>query len=421
MHLQQSHSGTPLTNPLYAASFAQLPPRSGLDATDTVGAEFLCHVSHEMRTPLNTVLGFTHLLQADPLLSTRNRQQIESIAIAGDHLRGLIEDLSDVARVGAGRLRVESVPVSMSVVLDDVLKLFEIEARRCGVGVRSQFIGPATPIVLGDALRLRQVLLNLLSNAVKYNHAGGFVDIALACDACHVKVTVQDTGIGMTRGQLSHLFEPFNRLGREASVVPGTGIGLVLVRQLVQLMGGSIDVQSRAGSGTCVTLTLACAEPANQSDEAVAQREGGAWPALAQCTEPHGTVLYIEDDPVNALIVQDLVGACGDVGFVHAATGAQGIELALKHRPDLVLLDMGLPDMGGQQVLQALSGDHAGPALKVVVLSGGAMPDEVQEILEMGALEYWSKPLNFRHFLQDMERHLPCRPIHSIRPDQVRS
>jgi CheY-like chemotaxis protein len=251
-------------------------------------------------------------------------------------------------------------------------------------------------------MRLRQVMLNVVSNSIKYNRAGGRVEISLAQRGTNAEIEVADTGIGMTQEQLGHLYEPFNRLGRERGDVEGTGLGLALSRQLAELMRGSIDIQSRPGEGTRVLVTL----------ELATEHAAGAAPALeasdalATQRDPRGVVLYIEDSKVNLLLVQEMLKQWPEVTLLQAETGRDGLMLARSAAPDLVLLDMRLPDMTGEQVLAALRAEPATASLKVYALSASAMPDEVAAAREAGANDYWTKPLDVDRFLRELSRVL---------------
>jgi CheY-like chemotaxis protein/anti-sigma regulatory factor (Ser/Thr protein kinase) len=262
--------------------------------------------------------------------------------------------------------------------------------------------------VLGDPLRLRQVMLNLVSNAIKYNRRGGSVRVGVSGAGGQVEVLIADTGLGMTREQLDRLFEPFNRLGREHSSIEGTGIGLVLTRQLLELMQGSLEVDSQAGIGTTVRVLLRQADaPAAR----VAPDSGhGLLPADTDGEPPEGVVLYIEDNPINLLLVEQLLLGWPGIRLVQAEDGHTGIELALALQPDLVLLDMRLPDMSGPQVLKALQGDARTRGLRVVALSASAMPDEVALARSCGAYDYWTKPLDFERFMANLKQLLAVKP-----------
>jgi CheY-like chemotaxis protein len=239
-------------------------------------------------------------------------------------------------------------------------------------------------------------MLNLLSNAIKYNRRGGSVRIELAGAGEHVHVDVIDTGIGMTREQLDHLYEPFNRLGREHGAIEGTGIGLALTRQLVQLMGGELHADSEHEVGTRMRVVLRRGQP---------PATRGATPAPL-CAPPSGCVLYIEDNAVNVLLVETIMSRWDGVRLVVAPDGATGLRMARTLQPDLVLLDMHLPDMGGVAVLRALRGDEATRELCVVALSASAMPEDVAQARRHGISDYWTKPLDLTRFLHDVQELL---------------
>jgi CheY-like chemotaxis protein/anti-sigma regulatory factor (Ser/Thr protein kinase) len=258
-------------------------------------------------------------------------------------------------------------------------------------------------------VRLRQVVINLLSNAIKYNRSGGWVRVSAGAQDGWVCIDVRDSGIGMSSEQLAQLYQPFNRLGRETGSVQGTGIGLALTRQLVQLMGGQIEIRSEPGRGTSASVRLPCAAAAVARSGALAVT--GATTAPAPDIEgAKGTVLYIEDNPVNVLLVAQSIARLPGVRFIHEADGRRGLARARAERPDLVLLDMQLPDISGLEVLAALRGDEPTRDLRVVALSASAMPDEVARATRAGAIHYWTKPLQLDRFLEGMHALLPASP-----------
>jgi PAS domain S-box-containing protein len=371
--------------------------------------DFLSRMSHELRTPLNAVLGFSQLMQtnAQEPLTPRQREQVEAIRQAGWHLLALVNDVLDVSRIESGHLRVESYGVNLLTLLDEVSALVRPQADLAGVQIhRVDGEGPA--LVLGDPLRLRQVLVNLLTNAIKYNRPGGLVRVEIERAGSCVGLSIADTGLGMSREQLDNLFEPFNRLGRENSEIEGTGIGLVLTRQLLTLMDGSLDVESEVGRGTTVYVTL---EKAEAAQVMVAPSFGSGLRTASHLgddddEQPEGLVLYIEDNPINLLLVEQLLLSWPGIRLVQAETAAKGLELARALRPDLVLLDMRLPDMSGPEVLAALQADGGTRELRVVALSASAMPEEVALARACGACDYWTKPIDFDRFTADMRRLL---------------
>jgi CheY-like chemotaxis protein/anti-sigma regulatory factor (Ser/Thr protein kinase) len=361
-------------------------------------------MGHELRTPLNAMLGFTQLLDNDPRapLSERQRQHVELVRQAGWHLLALIDDVLDVSHIEAGRLQVDMRPVPLVELLDSTLRLCEAQAQRHGVALEAAYRDQTGLTAHSDPVRLRQVMLNLLSNAIKYNRRGGQVRVQAAGDAERIRLDVIDNGLGMTTAQLARLFEPFNRLGREHGAIEGTGIGLALTRELVHLMHGQIEVDSDPGRGTRVSLNL----PAQAA--CAGGTTGAAPPALEAAPDagPQGVVLYVEDNPVNLLLVEQFLARWPGVRFEQAEDGRHGIELARTLQPDLLLLDMQLPDMDGHQVLQALRADPSTAHLPVVVLSASAMPDEVERVRRSGVCDYWTKPLDFERFMVDMRRLL---------------
>lgn len=390
--------------------------RRAAEASSRAKSEFLARMSHELRTPLNAVLGFSQLLQADAQhrLTSQQLSQLEHIRGAGWHVLALVNDLLDVSRIEIGELQVQAQPFELGPLLNEAVHMAQSLTQPQGVIVTVPDREQLRAWVLADPIRVRQVLINLVSNAVKYNREGGSVRIEVANCGEAVLIDVIDSGIGMTPDQLSHLYEPFNRLGRERSGIQGTGIGLVLTRQLVSLMGGQMDVDSEVGRGTRVCVSL----PAHR-----ATKPGGALSCMPSfrapldssadnAGAPAGVVLYIEDNPVNLLVVEQLLARWSTVHLVQAEDGTSGIELARSLRPDLVLLDMQLPDVDGFAVLDALRADPATRDLTVVALSASAMPEWVARARAQGATDYWTKPLDFDCFLAGIRRLLTTQREH---------
>ena len=337
-------------------------------AANAAKTQFLSRMSHELRTPLNAVLGFAQLLRDAPLLhrteARPERDQVDAIVKAGWHLLTLIDDVLDIARIESGHAQFELAPVLLPDVVQQALELLHPQAAAAGVDVEAELSGAwlQTP-VLGDKHRLRQVLINLLSNGIKYNRRGGFVRVSaeLAPDGGPLLLRVADNGIGMSEQQLAHLFEPFNRLGRERDTsIEGVGIGLVISRSLLEQMGASLSLQSEAGAGTSATLSLPLAPASAGPPSTFGDDEATAPKLSAAC------LLYIEDNPVNQQIVQQALAAWPDIRLHVAGTAAQGLQMAEELRPDLILLDMRLPDADGMEVLKRLAADPALSGLKVV-------------------------------------------------------
>jgi len=347
--------------------------------------EFLSRMSHELRTPLNAVLGFAQLLQGSQALAPRELGQVESIAQAGWHLLKLINDVLDIASIEAGRLQLALGPLRLQPLLTDVLAQLAPQAAEAGIELKLDPPAALAHTLHGDPQRLRQALLHVIDNAIRYNRRGGQVRIGCRRDAAARRLLLQvsDNGQGLGAEQMAHLFEPFNRLGREREGgvdTDGTGIGLVLSQHLLSLMGASLSLASEPGRGTTATLNLRLSD-----SESLAPQ-----------------LLYIEDNAVNQILVSEVVAAWPELSLTLAGTGGEGLLLAAELRPDLILLDMRLPDMDGLQVLQALKADPVLAGITVVALSASAMPDEVRQALAAGALDYWTKPLRLDRFLEDL-------------------
>jgi PAS domain S-box-containing protein len=366
-------------------------------------SKFLARMSHELRTPLNAVLGFAQLLRADesgadePAASRRRR--LDHIRSAGQHLLTLINDVLELSGLEGGEVRVALQPVALKPLVEQALPmvspLIQDQQVRMELNVPDLYVS-------ADATRLRQVLLNLLSNAIKYNHHGGLVRIeAEACEAGEVLLRVSDTGRGMSPQQLQQLFEPFNRLGSESQGIEGTGIGLAIAKALVERMGGAVRVESREGEGSLFELRL-------RSTQAPLPTPPAAPEPLAPASSPKAaprqrTVLYIEDNPVNALIIGELIARRTDLVLLVATDGASGVSQATAQRPDLILLDMQLPDFDGYEVLRRLRLQSQTAAIPCIALSANAMPEDIERALRAGVSDYWTKPLDFKAFMESLD------------------
>ena len=363
--------------------------------------EFLSRMSHELRTPLNAVLGFSQLLLADGSLSPDQAAQLGHVRHAGRHLLALINDVLDISRIEAGHLPIAAEAVKLDAPIDEALRMLQPLAQANAVTLTARQ-GVVEACVCADPVRLRQVLINLMSNAVKYNRPGGWVRVDVQAAGPRWTVRVSDNGIGMNEAQLAKLYEPFNRLGREHGSVEGSGIGMALTRQLVLLMGGELRVRSEPDKGTDVELLL----PAADADAAVDRPEIASG-AETPSGEPAGVLLYVEDNPVNLLLVEQMLQRWPSVRMVKAEDGRTGLDLARTLRPDVVLLDMHLPDLDGPEILRRLRADPATGGLVVVALSASAMADEVSAARAAGANDYWTKPFDVDQMLRDLRRLLP--------------
>ncbi len=366
--------------------------------------EFLSRMSHELRTPLNAMLGFAQLLRVDPRhpLHPDQRGKVDHIERAGAHLLAMLTDVLDLSRIEAGSLPMAIEPLPLSDVLDAAVALVSNQASDAQLHL---VCTPPEPdlFVHGDAVRLRQILVNLLSNGVKYNQPGGRVMVeAMGLDR-EVVITVSDSGRGMTDAQLAHLFEPFNRLGAERTSIEGTGIGLVIVKRLVELMHGRIEVSSRQGAGTHFRVWLPRAE-APQDDDALATRPRTGFGALDDGMADGLTVLYAEDNVVNVELLRQVMRMRPQWHLEVATCGQEAIAMALSQPPDLLLLDMHLGDMNGLDVSDALALHARTAAIPRVALSADVMPDQISEARQRGFVAYLTKPLDVGRLLALLDR-----------------
>lgn len=372
--------------------------RHEADRANHAKSDFLSRMSHELRTPMNAVLGFAQLLEMDPL-SPEQRAAVEHITKAGRHLLDLINEVLDIARIEAGRLTISLEPVLVREVVQEAIDLTTPLAANWGVSLRLEPDGLESRHVLADRQRLRQILLNLLSNAVKYNHQGG--SVVLTCgDASESRARVQvtDTGPGIPQDRIDRLFEPFERLGAEDTQIEGTGLGLAHSRRLAEAMGGSLGVTSVLGQGSTFWIELALVEDPIRQEE----RQARDRPELIETgqTATTGILLHIEDNPSNVALIERLLRRQPGVRLVTAKLGREGLELAGTHRPDLILLDLHLPDISGHEVLQRLQADPATHDIPVAVISADASSGQVERLLAAGARAYLTKPLEIRKLVE---------------------
>ena len=373
-------------------------------------SKFLSRMSHELRTPLNAVLGFSQLLLAedmaekpgDDAAAVSRRRRVEHIRSAGEHLLDLINDVLDLSSLEGGEIRISLQPVPLAPLIEETLPLLEALGRDRNIEIVT---GELDALPMADATRLRQILINLLTNAIKYNKPGGRVMVQALHRGESVLLRVTDSGRGMSDLQLRHLFEPFNRLGIEREGIEGNGIGLAIVKALVERMGGSVHVDSEPGRGSVFELRLADGSAQTGTGTGAPAHAADSRPnQLAGATrQPRGTLLYVEDNPVNALIISELVARRPDLQLHIAEDGSSGVRKALELRPDLILLDMQLPDFDGHEVLRRLRADEVTAKIPVIALSANAMPEDIDRALRAGMSDYWTKPLDFRAFMASID------------------
>jgi PAS domain S-box-containing protein len=362
--------------------------------------EFLSRMSHELRTPLNAMLGFAQLLRVDPRypLNEVQYQKVEHIERAGAHLLAMMTDVLDLSRIEAGSLPMSIEALAVSRVMEEAVAMISNQARDAQLQLTST-LPDDTLFVRADQVRLRQVLVNLLSNAIKYNQPGGRVLIEAMPVNQQVLITVTDTGKGMTSQQLPHLFEPFNRLGAERTAVEGTGIGLVIVKRLLDLMDGRVEVSSNAGEGSSFRVWLPMAQRPTARQETPERGARGVFSGFEDINVYNRTVLYAEDNIINVELLRQVMRMRPQWQLEVAHSGQQAIALAQANPPDLLLLDMHLGDMSGLDVSDTLAHNPATATIPRVALSADAMPDQINEARERGFVDYLTKPLDVARFL----------------------
>jgi PAS domain S-box-containing protein len=383
--------------------------RQALEETSRAKSQFVSRMSHELRTPLNAVLGFARLMIMDTgrPLDSQHLARVCHIERAGAHLLDLVNDILDLSRVESGEMALSPATFDVVPVIEEALAFVTELARDGGVLLDPQValepVDPAAPagtLVLADRVRLRQVLANLLSNAVKYTPRGGLVRLSVRCGDKLCDIRIIDTGIGMNPEQLSHLFEPFNRLGAENSAIEGTGIGLVLTRHLVGLMGGELVIESARGEGTIATVRL--------QRRLLAEAPAALAPLAVAVPEPEGRtleVLYAEDNEVNVELLQQVARLRPGVSLHIAQSGSEALRLARRLQPRLMLVDMQLGDMTGMEVAALLRADPATEDIHLVALSADALPEQIEAALAGGFEEYLTKPINFVEILRVLAAH----------------
>ena len=377
--------------------------RALAEAGSAAKSEFLSSISHELRTPLNAILGFAQLLwrdKKDPL-SERHKQRVEHILKGGEHLLRLINDILDLSRIEAGAVSISMEPVSVRDVLEEVDRTLSPMAQRHQVELRVASLPPSLPMVAADRTRFAQILMNLGSNAIKYNRPSGSVVFSVSEPSeSQVRITVKDTGIGIPADKQHSMFQPFQRAGQETGPIEGTGIGLVITRRLALLMKGEVGFQSVPGEGSEFWLTLGVH---------ASRLPSSAPPALGEINPEQlvraglRRVLYVEDNPANATFMQDLLSNFESIELLVAVTAEAGIELAVRHQPHVIIMDINLPGMSGVDALRALRAETRTQRIPIIALTAAASERDRQVGMQAGFYRYLTKPVKVDELLGALE------------------
>jgi PAS domain S-box-containing protein len=386
--------------------------KSAAEQANLAKSEFLSNMSHELRTPLSAILGFAQLMEsALPPPSSFQIRSINQILHGGWHLLKLINEVLDLASIESGKLLLAKESVSLSQVFDTCRDMVELQAEQRGI--RLLFPRLSNPLfVRADRTRLEQILINLLSNAIKYNNDQGTVVVdCVVCTSERIRITVRDTGSGLPPEKLSQLFIPFNRLGQETSSVSGSGIGLVVSKRLAELMDGFIGVESTVGKGSVFWCELLSAEAPCVVDpcDVVEITMTDKVPGDAQ-----HTVLYVEDNPANMELIDELVTRFSDLRLVTAVNASRGLELARSLQPQVILMDINLPGISGHNALKILREDPTTSHIPVIALSANAMARDIEKALEAGFFSYLTKPIKIKQFMTTLRAALKFAEEHLV-------
>jgi PAS domain S-box-containing protein len=366
-------------------------------------SDFLSAMSHELRTPLNAILGFAQLMESStPPPTVAQTRNLEQILKAGWYLLELINEILDLALIESGKVTLSKEPVSLTEVMLECRAMVEPQALKRGIVMSfPRFDEPY--YIKADRTRLKQVVINLLYNAIKYNRPEGTVSVECkVAGRDSLRISVRDSGAGLTAEQIALLFQPFNRLGRESSAEEGTGIGLVVTKRLLGLMGGTIGVDSIVGTGSVFWFELGLTVA-----PVLALREAAA---LARPQAPAGTplrtLLYVEDNPANLELVEQLIARRSDLRMLSAAEGNLGIEFARAYQPDLILMDINLPGISGIEAMKILAADPSTAHIPIIALSAIAVPRDIEKALEAGFFSYLTKPIKVNLFMDALDEAL---------------
>ena len=376
--------------------------KSVAEKANLAKSDFLSGMSHELRSPLNAILGFAQLMgTASPPPSDSQQESITQILQAGWHLLKLINEILDLAVVESGKVSLSLEPVSLSEVLSECQTMMEAQAQQRGIFMTFPLFEQPS-YVWADQTRLKQIVINLLSNAIKYNQISGQVSVDYTVlSADRIRISFKDTGAGLTSENIEQLFQPFNRLGQEAGSVSGTGIGLVVTKQLVELMGGVLGVDSMVNEGSVFWFELR-STPAPEF-KLKEPEHATPKPAMRPIDAPQKILLYIEDNAANMRLVERLIDRRTDIKLLKAVDGSLGIALAKASLPDVILMDINLPGISGIDALKVLREDVTTAHIPVVAISANAMSRDIEVGRQLGFFRYLTKPIVVEEFMSTLD------------------
>lgn len=398
--------------------------KSVAEKANQAKSDFLSSMSHELRTPLGAILGFAQLIESGtpPPTATQTRS-INQILQAGWYLLELINEILDLALIESGKLSLSLEPVFLTEVMRECEAMIESQASKRGITVTFPNFDE-DHFVQADRTRVKQVLINLLSNAIKYNKPNGKVNIIFSTPSANrIRISIEDTGEGLAPEKISQLFQPFNRLGQENQDQEGTGIGLVMTKRLIELMGGTIGLESTLGTGSIFWVDMNLTHKRNP----IVKAELIATPeALSRTGVDEYTLLYVEDNPANLMLVEDLIALRPEIRLLVARDGISGIELARTALPDVILMDINLPGISGIKALQILAKGATTASIPIIALSANAIPSDIALGLEAGFFRYLTKPIKITEFMETLDtalrfsQHPPLiEPSIHLNPEEI--
>jgi PAS domain S-box-containing protein len=370
-------------------------------------SEFLSRMSHELRTPMNAILGFGQLLEFDSVdpLTESQKTKVKEILKAGNHLLELINEVLDLARIESGAVSLSIENVNLREVVEETLLLIAPLAQPLNIKIENRLLDGSAPIfVLADRTKIKQVLLNLMSNAVKYNRDNGSISLnGTRTTEGRVSISVEDTGQGISEDQQTQIFEPFNRLNAEHSMIEGTGIGLTITKRLLATMDGSISLASEPGKGSCFTVEFPAGEEVQLPKE-ISSAQKLTTPQIS--TEQQYTLLYVEDNPANLNLVEQILESRPDIKLLSAPRAQLGIDIARAHRPDLILMDINMPEMDGITAMKKLKNYRETCDIPIIAVSANAMESDIKKGMETGFISYIAKPFDIQNFFIEIDRYM---------------
>lgn len=375
------------------------------DDASRAKSEFLSSVSHELRTPLNAILGFSQLLQLEDerSLSDDQRRAADQIQRSGKHLLTLINDVLDLTSIEAGQVSLSVEEVDVLDLLEECVSSLMPVARQENINLAAEFGDCGASVVSADRTRLRQIILNLVSNGIKYNQANGDCIVRVSSKAGTLRVSIEDNGIGIPIEKQRLLFQPFSRLGAETSEIQGTGIGLAISKKLAELMHCTIGFESAAGVGSTFWLDLPYTSTREKILNPTVERIGSAmstWCKVKEKRQTPFTILYVEDNPANLLLMERIVSQLTDAKLLTATSAERGLAMAVEHQPDVVLMDINLPRMSGTEAMKRMKLNSVTREIPVIAVSADAMPQSVESGLEAGFQDYLAKPIKVPEIIE---------------------